>query len=297
MKTTKIEKATNLTENEINLIIQRYERINQFRDIAYLTVILETGLSPNTVKQLRVENLEKNSMGKMPVPCKISLHGIKKSQSEQEPIFIGQKAVDSLNKLLNEQKPNALLFSIRNNPNEQIEPSEQNRRFQRYASLTLQSYKTKEELDQISLYSLIRFYNENARSYLKKIRDSKEKHDDDYFQEIYENEVLPNLEPKTWEITKLRKRLEKTELMVEILSQIQYQQTINLLTKSPEEAKKELALTPQAHQRIRVEDQKTPKKSSERLFEISKMLAESLEGKRERLDEFCRQLNSNDKKN
>lgn len=84
---------------------------------------------------------------------------------------------------------------------------------------------------------------------------------------------MPNLEIETPTTTELKNRIEKMDEHIEFLSQALYQLWVNLSTKSPEEQRKEMTLTPEAYKIIRIEDEKSNKKPSEKLRELVQKLS------------------------
>jgi hypothetical protein len=103
-------------------------------------------------------------------------------------------------------------------------------------------------------------------------------------RQIYKTKAMPYLKIETatpdqheqtmtkleTENQELKNRLDKMEQLIEIFSQVEYQRTINLMSKPLKERQKELLLTPKAYKIIR--ETKTNKKPSELLMELNKKL-------------------------
>ncbi len=83
----------------------------------------------------------------------------------------------------------------------------------------------------------------------------------------HKNEI-ETIENKNKELTK---RLEKMELLMELYSQTMYKQSINNLTKPPEEAEKERMLTPQAKKIIF--NEKDTRTWTEKHYELSELFS------------------------
>jgi site-specific recombinase XerD len=104
-------------------------------------------------------------------------------------------------------------------------------------------------------------YKEKAMPYLKIETKTPDQHE----------QTMTKLETENKE---LKNRLDKMEQLIEIFSQVEYQRTINLMSKPLNERRKELLLTPKAYKIIR--ETKTNKKPSELLMELNKKLEDKM---------------------
>jgi hypothetical protein len=208
-------KDRQITKDEINKITEK----SPLREKAFFTIMRQSGLPPHTIKQLKITDVEKILQPNTPIPCKITL------PHEKTPTFIGHEAVDSLKQYLQERTNPAqesLLFTIRNNPNKQINTKDVSRTFRRAAQSLKRANKITCEIrkgkpSELRLYSLKKFYEENAKRYLSQLDNNTPKNNE-YYRKLYEKEAMPNLEielPTPIQIHQLKERLAKIEKTVQ----------------------------------------------------------------------------------
>jgi hypothetical protein len=201
-------KNRDITKDEINKITERC----QPRERAFFTIMRQSGLPPHIIKQLKIKNLEPNT----PIPCKISL------PHEQFPTFIGEDSINHLKQYLATRTnltPESLLFTIRDNPNKQINTKNVSRAFA-LAAQKLQkegkiSYKIESRKpSKLRLYNLIKFYRKNAKYYLIAITQKPDNNTlkiDEYYRKLYEEKAMPSLDIETPDIRQLKKQIEKRD--------------------------------------------------------------------------------------
>lgn len=126
----------NITEIEINRITEK----SRPREKAFYAVMRQSGLKPNTVKQLKIKHLEKIRDPDTPIPCKIDVsREIEKNKFGRHPSFIAEEAVKyvqiylSNRELKDKEKltSDSLLFTLRNKPTEQVNTKEISRTFKK----------------------------------------------------------------------------------------------------------------------------------------------------------------------
>jgi hypothetical protein len=205
-----------ITRDEINKITEK----SPLREKAFFTLMRQSGLPPHTIKQLKIGNLEKVLEPYTPIPCKITLpHG-------KTPAFIGHETLNYLKRYLLERtnpQQESLLFTIRNKPNKEINTKDVSRTFKR-AAKSLKSpngivseNKTRKP-NELKLYSLIRFYRENAKRYLTELNKTTTLQSDAFYRKLYAREAMPNLEielPTPIQMHQLKDRLATIERTVQ----------------------------------------------------------------------------------
>ena len=274
-------KNRDLTKDEINKITE----LCKIREQAFFTIMRQSGLTPNTIKKLKIKNLEKILEPNTPIPCKINIpNELEKNKIKKPPTFIGEEAINYLKEYLKTDRknltPESLLFSLHTNPNKEINTKDVSREFKQSVQKLKKDKKItyedkKGKPSELRLYRLIKFYQKTAKPYLKEIKNNPNK-DNEFYRNLYKEKVIRPLEIQIPTTTELKKRIEKMEkiidlqtFQIEMFSQVEYQRTVNLMSKPPEEQVKEMTLTPEAFQKIRIEDPKTYKKSSLRLLELN----------------------------
>jgi hypothetical protein len=113
-------------------------------------------------------------------------------------------------------------------------------------------------------------YKENGNGKVSKISEELTKQSkitDALLQDSIKRDS--ELEKTKQQLTKMQKTIDLQTFLIEMFSHAQYTSMVNLMSKPPEERTKELTLTPEAYQKIRIEDPKTPKKQSLRLLELN----------------------------
>jgi hypothetical protein len=275
-----------ITKDEINGITQKCPP----REKAFFTVMRQSGLPPHTIKQLKIEDLERILDPDTPIPCKIDI------PYEKSRTFIGEEATKYLKQYLairtTKLTPESLLFTIKNDPNKEINTKDVSRAF-RLAAQKLEkekgiTYKVeKGKPSELRLYSLIRFYRKNAKLYLTELHNDSTPKDDEYYRKLYEEkamlflEIEPPTSIETRQLKKenkeLRKIIEKMQETIEDHSQILYQEMVQLRSLRPEDRAKFLRLTPEAYKKIRIDYFKTNKKPSELLRQERERFTEEAE--------------------
>lgn len=295
-------KNRDIEKHEINKIT---EQCRQLREKAFFTIMRQSGLPPHTIKQLQIKHVEKILEPNTPTPCKI-----KKGKFRSIPDFIGEEAVKYLKQYLTTRTnltPESLLFTIRNNPNKEINTKNVSRTF-RQAAQKLEitkkiTYEVKKgKPSELRLYSLIKFYRKNAKYYLTELDNNNTPKDDEFYRKLYEEKAMPYLEielPTPIEIHQLKKQQQKgiqkletknkkleeqlvkmqkelanMQSQIELNAMGEWQHQINEMTKPPEEARKNRLLTPEAYRIIRIEAPKSNKPYTQRLSELNLKLFE-----------------------
>jgi len=204
-------KNRDIEKDEINKIT---EKCRQLREKAFFTIMRQSGLPPHAIKQLQIKHVERILEPNTPIPCKI-----KRGKFRNIPDFIGGEAVKYLQQYLATRTnltPESLLFTIRNNPNKEINTKNVSRAF-RQAAQKLEitkkiTYEVKERKpSELRLYSLIKFYRKNAKYYLAEL-DNNAPRDDEFYRKLYEEKAMPFLEiepPTPLEIHQLKKQQQK----------------------------------------------------------------------------------------
>jgi hypothetical protein len=197
------------------------------REQAFFTIMRQSGLTPQVIKQLKVKNLEPN----MPIPCKID------TPQEKHPTFIGAEAIKYLKQYLATREkltPESLLFTLNNNPNKEINTKNVSRTFKLKAQELERTKKItyavqKGKPSELRLFSLIKFYRKNAKNYLTELKNNPNK-DEDFYRILYEEKALPLLEIETPTTTELKNRIEELEENTESIKN-QYENQIKTLEK------------------------------------------------------------------
>jgi Sec-independent protein translocase protein TatA len=202
-----------IKQDEINKITAHCP----IREKAFFTIIRQSGLTPLAIKQLRIKNVERVLEPDPPVPCKISI------SHEKCPTFMGQEAINYLKQYLNKRAkkenltPESLLFTIRNNPNKEINTKDVSRAFRRAVQKLARANKITYEVrrgipSELRLYRLVGFYKKNAKDYLKELSNDNTPKDDEVYRELYKEKAMPFLEIEahiTIEIYQLKKQHQK----------------------------------------------------------------------------------------
>jgi hypothetical protein len=212
-------KSRDIEKDEINRITEEAA----IREKAFFTIMRQSGLTPQTIKQLRIRDLESN----MPIPCKINLpQEISKAEIRKPPAFIGEEATRYIKQYLAYRKniaPDSLIFTSHTSQKE-INTKDVSRTFSRLAwqddkNRNYQAIEVK--TNRLKLLSLVKFYRKNAKPYINELKNSELVMDDDYCRNLYLEKALPFLEieaPTKTEINQLikhqkdlREQLEKIE--------------------------------------------------------------------------------------
>jgi hypothetical protein len=214
-------KNRNITKDEICKITE----ICKIREQTFFTIMRQSGLTPNIIKQLKIKDLEKILEPNTTIPCKIELPQETQKGKFRPPTFIGQEATRYIKQYLKTERENPTLanpiFTTYNNPNKEINIKDVSRTFK----LSLQKLKkekiiTYEERgkgkpSELRLSSLTKFYEKNAENYLLEVKNNPDK-EDEFYRRLYEKKALPFLEIETPTTTELKDRIEKIENMIPI---------------------------------------------------------------------------------
>jgi hypothetical protein len=220
-------KKVSITNSEINKIAEKCS----IRDRAFLAVIRQSGLKPNTIRQLRIKHLEKIRDPNPPIPCKIDVSKqVEQSKFGRHPSFIAEEAVKYIKNYFRLRKmkekeeitPESLLFTIHKKQNEQIKVKEMNRVFKRIAHRLNKEKPVDFELD-----DLRRFFKEKTAAiglehanYLMGNPSSNYTPEDDEFYRTLYNEIARNslnieqtplLYTREIEISDLKKQRDKDD--------------------------------------------------------------------------------------
>jgi len=162
----------------------------------------QSGLTPQTVKKLRIKSLEPSTI----IPRRIStIPELKQRRTKQPPHFIDEEANIYIKQHLAARKnlkPENLLFASKNNPKKEISTKNVSRAF-REALDEIQNEKNLHEPRSInakkfrkrkfSLFSLIEFYRENTKHYKSEL-DNNPNEDVEYYRKLFKEKAMPFLE-------------------------------------------------------------------------------------------------------
>ncbi|MCW4018172.1 MAG: site-specific integrase [Candidatus Bathyarchaeota archaeon] len=197
-------------EEEINYITSK----SPIREKAFFTIMRQSGLSPNMIKQLKTSDIDLTTE----TPCKI--------KSNTTPTFIGEEAKRYTIQYLkskNNKATESLLFTLHNS-NKEINTKDVSRTFRRLA----EEYEKTKIINckkKLKLFDLVKFYRRNAKIYLNTLKDNTGK-SDDFYRKLYEEKAQPYLETETLtireieinqhkkEIKELNERLERIEHVI-----------------------------------------------------------------------------------
>jgi hypothetical protein len=172
--------TNNIDKDDIN----RITALCKVREQAFFTIMRQSGLTPNAIKKLRLKNLEPN----WHIPFKIdSPH-----RDLEPPVFIGEEGVRYLRQYLATRTnltPESLLFTISNNPNKEINTKDVSRTFRLAAEKAAKGKP-------LRLFSLVIFYRDKAKHYLKELK-SNQIADDESYRRLYKQHALAFLEIET----------------------------------------------------------------------------------------------------
>lgn len=202
-----------ITEDKINKITEH----SPTREKAFFTFIRQSGLKPNTIKQLKIKHLEKIMEPDTPIPCKISItNEIEKNKFGSHPSFIAEEAINYLKNYLTERKlkdkekltPESLLFTIHNKSNKQIITKEMNRKFNKIVKEVIKSEST------LQLNNLREFFIQKSKkigqSHLNYLIGNPTNNNytienNEFYRELYK-EVMDSLEIEPMRKSALRLR-------------------------------------------------------------------------------------------
>jgi len=283
-------KNRNIEKDEINKIIEHCP----IREKAFFTIMIQSGLTPRIIKELRIENVEKILELDTPIPCKISI------PAEKIPTFIGYEAVNYLKEYLRVRTDNltreSLLFIVRNKPNKEINTKDESRIFSRIAKeLKRQrkiTYVVREgKPSELRLFSLVNFYRKNAKKYLAQLNNNHTPKEDELYRKQYEEIAMSDLEiePLTNQVRRLTKQYQKLERKLVEIEKNEYPEDEygKWLEEHPEEAKK--------MEEERRKDMKTHEKWRKEHPEEARLEDEKMERKYEEIKEYIKYCEEHDK--
>jgi hypothetical protein len=206
VKTGDIDRAT----------INKITRLAHIREQTFFTMMRQSGLMPQILKQLKIKDIEKNT----PIPCKINIpQELRKGKFRKYPVFIGNEAVNYLKRYLKTREnltPESLLFAAHTNAKKEINTKDVSKTFKlilKKLTITPIIYSTKEKKPSaLRLYSLINFYKANTKVYLKQLNSNPLSESEEFCRKLYKEKAMPYLEieePITVEIRYNKKRLQK----------------------------------------------------------------------------------------
>jgi hypothetical protein len=226
-------------EEEINYITSKCP----IREKAFFTIMRQSGLSPNSLKQLKISDLDLTTE----TPCKV------KSNTTQA--FIGEEAKKYTIQYLrskNSKATESRLFTLHNSDKE-INTKDVSRTFRRLAE-EYEKTKLINSEKKLKLYDLVKFYRRNAKLYLKELKYNTGK-SDDFYRKLYEEKAQPYLETETLtmreiEINQNKKEIKELNERLERIERVIFPKTIKIknifaeakriekwIEKHPEEAK------------------------------------------------------------
>jgi hypothetical protein len=174
------------------------------REKAFFTIMRQSGLPPHIIKHLKVRDVERILESNTPRPCRINV------PHEKRLTYIGEEAVKYTKRYLKTRKdltPDSPLFTIRNDPDREINIKSESRTFTTIARKINRSTK-------LTLYSLIGFYRMNAKEYLTELKRYDTSKDDELCRQLYEEKAIPYLEIEELtpiEMHRLKDRIRKIE--------------------------------------------------------------------------------------
>lgn len=240
-----------IEKDEINKITEH--RLCPIREKAFFTFMRQSGLTPLAIKSLRIKNVERILEPDTSAPCKIRM------PHEKYPAFIGQEAINYLQRYLRDRArrtkltPESLLFTIRNNPNKEINTKDVSRTFKLVVQDLARNGKITFEIrrgrpSELRLYSLVKFYRKNASDYLAELNDVSTPRSDEFCRNLYERLAMPSLEiepPTPIEMHQLKRRqqeleneLKKIEIFFPEKQEDEHEKYRKYLEEHPEEARR-----------------------------------------------------------
>jgi len=163
--------------------INRITALSPPREKAFFTIMRQSGLTPNTIKHLTRGDLEPD----LTAPCKIDFP----ERDLKPPAFVGEEAVNYLVQYLATRKnvtPESLLFTGHKNQNEEIDTKYVSKVFRLLAERVAIG-----KTNRPRLFSLVTFYRNNAKHYLKELKNHPFE-DDEFYMTLYKQHALPFLE-------------------------------------------------------------------------------------------------------
>lgn len=206
----------NQTEKIDKETINKITELAKIRERAFFTIMRQSGLTPLSIKKLKVKDIE---VEVYPIeikvcPCKIhTTQEQRRGKFGKYPVFIGKEAINYLNQYIKTRKKltsDSLLFATHTNPEKEINTKDVSRTFKEIIKQKLNTL-SKEKLSEPKLFDLITFYRENTKDYYKQLRNQNSENEE-LCRRFYEERAMPYLEieqPITIEIKSNKKRLQK----------------------------------------------------------------------------------------
>jgi hypothetical protein len=199
-------KYTTIKKGEINKITTHKKCPP--REKAFFTMMRQSGLKPQAIKQLKIEDLERILEKDTPIPCKINTVKIK---SGNPAAFVGNETVNYLKLYLEPNlKPENLLFHSHYDPDTPVNTKNISRTFKQLVNHLAK--KGTIETSDLQLSSLTKFYKENAKHYTAELKKQAPIKDDEFYRRLYEEKAMPFLEietPPPIETYRLKKQQQK----------------------------------------------------------------------------------------
>lgn len=226
--------------------LQDYQ-INKFssnlslRDIAFITFIRQSGLNPNTIKKLKISNVEGKILeNSVPIPCKIEVpKEFEKNGIGRHPSFIAEEATNHLFHYLRNRQlrfkeeitNESLLFIVESKPTKQINLKEINRKLKKISknTLTLNDIREffKQKGEQIGINHLNYITgNKNYRNYIPE--------KDEYYKELYE-QIIDSLQIEPISPSRIHRIEKENKMLIHQLKVIQ--EAVGQFLKKPEKLK------------------------------------------------------------
>jgi hypothetical protein len=233
--------------------IQDYQ-INEFtrdfslRDKAFFAFIRQSGLNPNTIRKLKISNLEGNILeNNVIAPCKIDVpKELEKYHIGAHPSFIAEETINHLYRYLQNRKvrykenlsQNSFLFIVENKPSRQISIKEINRKLKKSSRNVLTLNELREFFKQIA-----KPIGTNHLNYImgNKTKDYIPEKDEFYRQQYREIIDSLQIEPiPNSKILKMEKENKDFEHKLKLI-----EEALGQFLKKPEEPKEgEIIVTP-----------------------------------------------------
>jgi hypothetical protein len=191
------------------LILEITKKVS-IREQAIFTIIRQTGLSPEFIKKLKYKDLEQTEQ----IPRKIETRQFM-AYHDKPPVFIGEEASLYLNRYLatrNNLTPESSLFCSKTG--KEIDTKNLSRTFRQTLDKIINEKKTSgtHKRREVSIYSLVRFYQENSKNYKKALKDNPHE-SEDFNRRLYKEKAMPSLEFESLiTIRYLTRKQRRTEL-------------------------------------------------------------------------------------
>jgi len=178
----------------------------------------QTGLTPEIIKKLKYKDLEQTKQ----IPRKIEVRQFQ-TRREKPPVFIGEEGSVYIDRYLasrNNITPESLLFCTKKENG--IDTKNLSRTFRLtfdnivkekkvYCKLEATNPQSKTNKRKFSIYSLIRFYQENSECYENASKEHRNE-SDEFYRRLYKEKAMPSLEIQSLITIRLTRKQRQTEL-------------------------------------------------------------------------------------